>query len=115
MPALGEKFQIHAFSLRGTAGDDQEILKKVSERIGMTSVNTPVSWHYPTDDGKGGVGTTTVMPITESFLAIDSWPVIGGKYLVICSCRDFKPGDVEELLVELGCHVKEDLGGTIGL
>lgn len=63
-------------------------LHSLAEAIGMNAVDAPACWTYPLD-GKGGQGQTIVLPITESFLALDTWPDHRGAYLFVCSCRPF--------------------------
>lgn len=94
---LGEKMHSLGVVLRGKpslgVGRKQEtcwlaFLHSVAEAIGMSAVDTPAVWTYPVN-GKGGVGQTIVLPITESFLALDTWPDHRGAYLFVCSCRPF--------------------------
>ena len=37
---------------------------------------------------------TAVQPITESFIALDTWPDHDGAYLFVCSCRKFDMVDL---------------------
>ena len=57
--------------------------------MGMTSAGDAATWHYPTDDGKGGNGLTVCQPMTESFMVADVWPDHSGAYLHISSCKAF--------------------------
>jgi hypothetical protein len=36
-----------------------------------------------------------VLPITESFLALDTWSDHDGAYLFVCSCRPFRSDDID--------------------
>jgi hypothetical protein len=83
---------MHSFGvvLRGKLSEQQWLclLHDLTEGIGMHAAGAPAVWHYPMH-GKGGTGTTFCLPITESFLALDTWPDHDGAYLFICSCRPF--------------------------
>lgn len=94
---LGEKMHSLGMVLRGKPqigiGRKQEtswlaFLHSVADSIGMSAVDHPACWTYPVD-GKGGQGQTIILPITESFLALDTWPDHRGAYLFVCSCRPF--------------------------
>jgi len=96
-PALGEKMHSFGVVLVGKLTDQNWIafLHEVAKAIGMTAVADPAVWTYPTADGKGGNGQTVVLPITESFLALDTWADHEGAYLFVCSCRSFFSVDIE--------------------
>lgn len=71
-----------------------KIALKLCELLHMTPQGLPQVWRYPTLDGKGGVGETVFLPITESFIAIDAWSDFKGAYVVICSCKPFLESQV---------------------
>jgi S-adenosylmethionine/arginine decarboxylase-like enzyme len=89
---------MHAFGvvLRGELDEGRWLcfLHTLSEKIGMSAVSPPAVWTYPMH-GKGGTGKTFVLPITESFLALDTWPDHDGAFLFVCSCRAFDPFAVD--------------------
>lgn len=89
-PHLGEHMHSFGVVLRGELSESKWLcfLHTLTEAIGMTAAGAPAVWHYPMH-GKGGNGTTIVLPITESFLALDTWPDHRGAYLFICSCKPF--------------------------
>lgn len=84
-----------------------ELLHEVALRIGMSAVGKPAIWTYPLE-GKGGVGQTIMLPITESFLALDTWPDHRGAFLLVCSCRNYFGKDIDAVVAEFGLSV---LGG----
>lgn len=75
----------------------KRFLVECAEALGMAPVGDPAVWHYPVG-GKGGTGTTIVQPITESFLALDTWPDHDGAYLFIASCKSFFPAQLRETI-----------------
>lgn len=84
---LGEQMKILAVSVRGDVNEvsGQTLVKELVEAIGMTIAPEQLLCRYPVD-GKGGIGYTFFQPLTESFIAFDSWPDLCGAYLIICSC-----------------------------
>lgn len=76
-----------ALALKGTtsARGWRDLLEHVARAIGMSPSAPPAEWNYPME-GKGGSGLTIVQPITESFIALETWPDHGGAYLFVCSC-----------------------------
>jgi hypothetical protein len=78
-----------------------EFLHEVTTAIGMSAVDDAKTWKYPLH-GKGGVGMTVLLPITESFLALDTWPDHRGAYLFVCSCRPFDGYVVEGVARQAG-------------
>jgi S-adenosylmethionine/arginine decarboxylase-like enzyme len=82
-----------------------DLLNGVAKAIGMSAVAEPVTFTYPID-GKGGSGQTFFLPITESFLALDTWPDHAGAYLFVCSCRAFFTKDIDAEIVRHGLVVE---------
>lgn len=78
-----------------------EFLNECASRIGMKPVAEPKVWSYPIE-GAGGLGDTIILPITESFLALDTWPDHDGAYLFVCSCRQFFSAVIEGVAIEYG-------------
>src|ERR1700692_5116272 len=74
----------------------RRFLVELAELIGMEPVADAATWQFPIA-GKGGYGYTIVQPITESFLALDTWPDHDGAYLFIVSCRPFYSADIDSV------------------
>lgn len=93
---LGERMHSFGLVLHGTLSETRwlQFLHEVALAIGMSAVADPAVWTYPLD-GKGGTGQTIVLPITESFLALDTWADHSGAYLFVCSCRNFQCEHIE--------------------
>lgn len=92
---LGQRMHAYGLTLRSKPSQTAlttegwvDFLNRVTDAIGMYPVYGAKVWTYPVD-GKGGQGQTIVLPITESFLALDTWPDHRGAYLFICSCKPF--------------------------
>lgn len=94
---LGDEMYFQGLVLRGAldARGWRRFLATCATDLGMTPAGEPATWTYPTDEGAGGSGLTIVQPITESFLALDTWSDRGGAYLFICSCKRFEPGALD--------------------
>ena len=105
---LGEKLHCAILAIKGRIEEKQcnEIVKDIIEKIKMHPAYSSVTYNYPVDN-KGGVGYTFFQPITESFIAFDAWPDLGGAYLVICSCRDFSVVTVMEAVSNAGFDCRE--------
>ncbi|MCS3725492.1 S-adenosylmethionine decarboxylase [Bradyrhizobium betae] len=93
--ALGARMRSFGLVLHGQLTEKQwkEFLVAVCDAIGMYPVGEPAVWTYPLE-GKGGIGQTLMLPITESFLVVDTWSDHDGAYLFVCSCREFAIGVV---------------------
>ncbi|WP_445222244.1 hypothetical protein ACKWRH_21555 [Bradyrhizobium sp. Pa8] len=93
--ALGARMRSFGLVLHGMLTEAQwkEFLVAVCDAIGMYPVGEPKVWTYPLE-GKGGTGQTIMLPITESFLVVDTWSDHDGAYLFVCSCREFGMGSV---------------------
>ena len=99
MVDFGKRMHAQSFVLCGHLSDDhwQAFLLECATAMGMTPAGQPAVWHYPLD-GKGGCGQTIFLPITESFLVVDTWPDHVGAYLHIASCKDFTIHDLRETI-----------------
>jgi S-adenosylmethionine/arginine decarboxylase-like enzyme len=95
---LGLRIRSFGLVLKGQLPETRwlQFLSEVALAIGMNAVGDPAVWTYPVD-GKGGTGQTIVLPITESFLALDTWPDHDGAYLFVCSCRPFYSADIDSV------------------
>ncbi len=100
---LGTRMHAAGIVLHGHLDQVQwmHLLRKITFAIGMEPVGEPAIWVYPVD-GKGGSGVTMVLPITESFLALDTWSDHDGAYLFICSCRMYDVNAVNAVVVASG-------------
>lgn len=87
-----------------------ELLHEVAKAIGMSAVADPVVFDYPLD-GKGGVGMTAMLPITESFIVLDTWSDHSGAYLFVCSCRPYYSADVDKVAALFGLKPGANGGG----
>lgn len=64
------------------------VAASIIKAIDMEACYTAAEWHYPLN-GKGGEGVTLVQPLTESFIAIDTYPT--HAFVFIKSCKPFNP------------------------
>lgn len=87
-----------------------ELLHAVAKAIGMEAVGEPKVWTYPFE-GKGGTGQTMLLPITESFLALDTWADHDGAYLLVCSCRPYFTADIDKVAEAFGVTPAKNGGG----
>lgn len=101
---LGEKMNVAGIVLRGQlpVTEWQHFLKDLTAAIGMEAVGEPAVCSYPLQNGKGGVGYTIFLPITESFLVVDTWSDHNGAFLFVCSCRSFSLQAVDDIAREYG-------------
>ena len=111
-PELGKRMHSCGIVLHGTLPDKRwiEMLHAVTKAIGMTAVADPAVWTYPLE-GKGGMGMTILLPITESFLALDTWRDHSGAYLFVCSCRPYFTVDIDAVATEFGLKPARHVGG----
>jgi hypothetical protein len=116
-PLLGRSMHQHSFVLVGALSIPrwEGLLGAVTERIRMHPSGSPAFWSYPTEEGLGGVGVTLVQPITDSFIALDTWPDHNGAYLVICSCRPFDSHPLYGLFRDHGLTVRGEAGHVLRL
>lgn len=114
---LGRAMHLCAFSLQGTLTPEKwtEFIADLISSVGMTPVYMPVTWSYPTADGAGGKGETIIQSITESFIAVDTWPDHSGAYLLICSCKPFRLDPVHALLKSYGLSLIDGAHHTLRL
>lgn len=84
----------------------RQFLLACTEAMGMSPAGPPAQWEYPTGGGKGGTGHTICQPITESFLALDTWPDHDGAYLFIASCRKWSQMQLVEPINLFGLSVE---------
>lgn len=109
--ALGKRMHSCGIVLRGALHDLTwlELLHALAAAIGMTAVGQPKVWTYPLE-GKGGTGQTILLPITESFLALDTWSDHDGAYLFVCSCRPYAIAAINTVAHEYGLRTSSASG-----
>lgn len=110
---LGAMMHSAGFVLKGELSETRwiEFLEAVTDAIGMEAVGEVVVRSYPIEGGKGGKGQTLFLPITESFLALDTWSDHGGAYLFVCSCRLFYIAHIDAVAREFGLMPAANGGG----
>lgn len=106
--ALGARMHCAGIVLHGHLSADGwlDMLCQITEAIGMAPVGEAKIWSYPTEDGKGGSGQTFVLPISESFLALDTWSDHNGAYLFVCSCRGYATKDIDDVARRFGLRIE---------
>jgi S-adenosylmethionine/arginine decarboxylase-like enzyme len=104
---LGRRMHFQAFALRGRLENERwrVVLADATAAIDMANAGDAAEWVYPLANGAGGQGATIVQPITESFLALDTWPDHDGAYLIVCSCRPFDARALDHVLKAHGLVV----------
>lgn len=110
---LGSRMRSYGVVLFGhlTEAQWKSLLVDVADAIGMYAVGEPAVWTYPLE-GKGGTGQTLCLPITESFLVVDTWSDHDGAYLFVCSCREFSIGRIMDTVEECGLKPRSDVDGA---
>jgi S-adenosylmethionine/arginine decarboxylase-like enzyme len=105
---LGRRMHTQGVVLRGQKTEDEWrfFLRQCAIGMKMEPAGKAAVWHYPVD-GKGGSGMTMLQPITESFLALDTWPDHTGAYLFIASCRKFDVADLFGAIHNFGLAMDE--------
>ena len=113
---LGEKMDVVGFAVKGNTSffEGRMLVELVVHALGMNKVHQPTYYKYPVD-GAGGVGFTYIQPISESFVALDSWPDHKGAYLVICSCKPVDVNLVKKVLGQEGYTIKKSFNTEMGL
>jgi hypothetical protein len=109
---VGARLFLHGIVLQGhrSLREWQKFLRLCSRELGMKTAGKASIWRYPTAAGAGGIGMTIVQPITESFLLLDTWPDLGGAYLVVASCRPFLPVAIRRVAVQSGLRTGDCIG-----
>jgi S-adenosylmethionine/arginine decarboxylase-like enzyme len=108
---LGRRMFFRGIALHGDLHELEwrKLLIMAAHAMDMSPVASAASWQYPLG-GAGGNGWTIVQPITESFLALDTWPDHGGAYLFIASCKPFKPDCLRAVLKHFGLKQGQAIG-----
>lgn len=110
-PPLGARMHSCGIVLLGTLAELHwlEFLHAVVRAIGMNAVGQPKIWTYPFE-GKGGTGQTILLPISESFLALDTWSDHDGAYLFVCSCRSYDIAAIDAVARAYGLTTSSRVG-----
>lgn len=82
------------------------LINEIIKSVGMHKSYDRVYWPYPFGKA-GGVGFTAVQPITESWIAFDSYPAMDGGYLEISSCKTVNLNKVTKKIRALGFKIKQ--------
>lgn len=111
-PRLGERMHSAGIVLKGHLAELRwlELLHAVARAIGMEAVGNAKVWTYPFE-GKGGTGQTIILPITESFLCVDTWSDHSGAYLFVCSCRPYALTAIHRAVEQFGLVHEAGQGG----
>src|SRR5437764_6952631 len=114
-PPLGRSMHFHGFSLAGMLSLErwESLLNDVTNALEMKPAGIPAVWNYPMTCGAGGNGSTMIQPITESFVALDTWPDHNGAYLLVCSCRNFRADAVMRVLSTYKLRVNGEVGHVL--
>jgi hypothetical protein len=105
---LGEEMRVLVVVVKGDVSEESgmKLVKELVTEIGMTIAPEQLMCRYPVN-GKGGFGYTFFQPLTESFVAFDSWPDLGGGYLFICSCGSLPATTALEVVNKHGLTCKD--------
>lgn len=108
---LGRRMFFRGMVLHGKLDAERwcSFLANAAQAMGMQPIAAPALWEYPIA-GAGGNGQTIIQPITESFLALDTWPDHDGAYLFIASCKPFPPNAITKTAELFGLQVGEAIG-----
>jgi hypothetical protein len=108
-PMLGAEMCHQGIALRGELSLDRwrEFLITVAQSMDMQPTGNTMTWKYPAG-GKGGLGATIVQPITESFLALDTYDNHRGAYLFVASCRPFSRSQIEPVAASFGLEYVDE-------
>lgn len=114
-PVLGRRMYARGIVLRGRLKlpEWKRFLVECAEALQMSPVGDAAVWKYPIG-GAGGNGYTVVQPITESFLALDTWPDHDGAYLFVCSCKEWWPVALRQVIADHDLQMP-DMSGAITL
>jgi len=105
---LGERLDVVAITIKGETSElaAVKLIEGIIEVLGMNKVHSPTCYKYPVN-GCGGFGFSYIQPISESFIAFDSWSDFGGAYLIICSCKTVNLNKVTKRIRAYGYKIKQ--------
>lgn len=95
MAEFGSTMRVASISAKGDFSKESctELAERIVKTMGMHPAHFPVTYRYPVN-GKGGEGLTFFFPLTESFVAIDTYDPLGGAYIVLASCQELSISDL---------------------
>jgi hypothetical protein len=113
---LGERLDVVMLTLKGDSSMKScvTLANELVIVLGMNKVHEPTFYKYPVN-GQGGFGFTFIQPISESFIAIDSWSDFEGVYLLICSCKTVNLNKVSKKVRKLGFRIKQIKANELNL
>jgi len=112
---LGERMYLRVLVVRGKLDETewQVFVRDAVAAIGMTPAYSQTRHDYPAN-GKGGNGLQVYQPITESFIALETWPDFNGAYLIVCSCKPFSAQPLHALLARYGLQFERAVDTDVG-
>ena len=105
---LGERLDVATFAIKGDFSmfGCIKLVDEIIKVLGMNKVHSPTVYKYPVNDC-GGMGFSYIQPITESFIAFDSWSDFNGAYLIMCSCKTINMNKVSKKIRAMGYKIKQ--------
>jgi hypothetical protein len=137
MPKLGEHLQVSGYLVTGQAGraEIEQTLREIVALVGMETAGiNSRTWNFPRyrglfkramafliwfltgrliSGGLGGIGSTTVQPLVESFIVADYWRAHGHWFIVLGSCKPYEPRKVVSYLANKFAGVVHREGFTL--
>ena len=109
---LGKTCTTFMMAVKGdtTVEGARRIVDEIIKTIGMTPIFEPAVYEY-----EGNIGIIYIQPIFESFVAYDAWPIHGGGYITVTSCRDFYADAVMEVVSRAGYEVVDSQFSSLAL
>ena len=113
---LGERLDVVTFTIKGDTSKFGciKLIDEIIKVLGMHKVHEPTCYKYPVN-GNGGMGFSFIQPITESFIAFDSWTEFDGAYLILCSCKTINISKVKKKIRACGYRIKEHMAHELSL
>lgn len=113
---LGERLDVVAITLKGDTSKIGcvKLVEEIVKSLGMIKVHHPTCYKYPVNN-TGGFGFTYLQPISESFIAFDSWSDFKGAYLIICSCKTVNLNKVTKKIRACGYRIKQIKANELNL
>ncbi len=113
---LGERLDVVTFTIKGDTSKFGciKLIDEIIVSLGMHKVHSPTCYKYPVGEA-GGLGFTFIQPITESFIAFDSWSDFEGAYLILCSCKTINIPRVKKKIRAMGYRIKEHRAHELSL
>ncbi len=113
---LGERLDVVGITIKGDFSmfGCIKLVEEIIKTLGMNKVHSPTVYKYPVNDC-GGLGFSYIQPITESFIAFDSWSDFKGAYLIICSCKTVNINKVSKKIRACGYKIKQIKANELNL